>query len=249
MQILRIVKFVCFFLILSIAHARAEDRQTVRVVYANNYAPYSYGDHERVAGILVDLANALFRDQLHLNIQHEGLPWRRAQSEIEQGKADIIIATHSSHRSEYAATVPTPAIPIVVTPILHYPGRISESYKDLTDIVQNPKNAVFCQTNGNDWQDEFYRKNKLPYKVVPTTATCLKMLAAGHLDIALMDKVLAEHYIDVYGLDAKLKIMSIKTSLQSAMHIMVSKKSPFYKPEFLQRVDKALTMIANEKPI
>ncbi len=71
------------------------------IVYANKWAPLSSGDGGAVSGILPTLLTVIITDRMGQNIQHIGVPWKRAQAMVRSGIADAFITTPTKGRLQF----------------------------------------------------------------------------------------------------------------------------------------------------
>lgn len=68
-------------------------QHNMKVVYFDNFAPYSWVDkqNKQVRGLMIDILNEAIQSRMGINLSHEGYPWKRAQSLVKSGKAELLL--------------------------------------------------------------------------------------------------------------------------------------------------------------
>jgi polar amino acid transport system substrate-binding protein len=93
---LSILVLLCPFVV-----SAAERSRAMKVVYFQDYPPFSQGVGEQVHGVFIDiLQEALFR-RMKQPLIHAGYPWERAQYMVKQGEADAFVTVHNPDRQRY----------------------------------------------------------------------------------------------------------------------------------------------------
>lgn len=67
----------------------------LKLVYFDDFAPYSWRDEQgRMRGLMIDVMDRVAA-QMGLRVRHEGYPWQRAQKLVRMAQADgfVTIAT------------------------------------------------------------------------------------------------------------------------------------------------------------
>lgn len=73
----------------------------LKVVYFQDFSPYSSGKGAAVTGGYVDIMNEVWGKRLGLPLTHEGYPWARAQELVKHGDADAFISLVNDERKVY----------------------------------------------------------------------------------------------------------------------------------------------------
>jgi polar amino acid transport system substrate-binding protein len=73
----------------------------LRVAYADSLPPISHLEQGRMRGAWVAVMDELAR-RLHLEIEHQGYPWARAQLMVRRGEADAMLTAVNPERLGYA---------------------------------------------------------------------------------------------------------------------------------------------------
>jgi polar amino acid transport system substrate-binding protein len=79
----------------------ARAAEALRIAYTNTYPPLSFLDAGSIKGVLIDVFDELLGKRLGLSLNHEGLPWARAQDTVRDGGADAFCTDRTEKRSEY----------------------------------------------------------------------------------------------------------------------------------------------------
>lgn len=191
----------------------------LRLVYAD-YRPYSWHDGTRARGLEVDIAEALLVKRLGLRIQHEILPWARAQAEIENGTADLFFATRSPARDAMARPLGPP--------LLHWQAA---AFLRVGGLVDPPSGKVQLETlcgwrlgalAGNQWVS-----THLPCPVTTRTTSTenlLRMLLADRFDAAVDDRLVMLDKAAQLGVSARLRVLPLEAGA-APMYLQLSRRS------------------------
>ncbi len=74
----------------------------LKIVYFNDFAPFSFGDSAQVQGIYPDLLTEVLANSLSIPVNHAAYPWSRAQQLVQSGEADAFFTTPTDARKAYA---------------------------------------------------------------------------------------------------------------------------------------------------
>jgi polar amino acid transport system substrate-binding protein len=81
----------------------------IKLVFFEDYAPFSYREDGVLKGIYIDMAREIFEKNLKIPVSVEGYPWARAQTMVQQGLADGFFTVPTDERRVYAEVV-APAV-------------------------------------------------------------------------------------------------------------------------------------------
>lgn len=159
------------------------EAQGIRVVYAEQYRPYSWEEGVGATGLEVELAEELFRRRLGLEIKHQVLPWARAQAEVASGNADFFFASATPERQQFSLAVGEALIQ------WHASAFVRKSDVDtLTpralgiDMLCNEKTGV---VRGNSWAKRHLSCASLTTSTSPQTL--IRMLLMKRTDVIVDD--------------------------------------------------------------
>ncbi len=92
---------VFLLLLMCLAGAAVHAQQPLKLVYFNDFAPFSWQGQKKMQGIYVDILHEALSNRMGLNVTHQGYPWARAQSLVKGGKADGFITVATEQRRVY----------------------------------------------------------------------------------------------------------------------------------------------------
>lgn len=80
---------------------RAQEGTVYRMVYAENFAPFSFADNGQLRGMLPATLHELLTRRLKLPVEHAVYPWARAQAMVRAGQADGFVTVATPERLQY----------------------------------------------------------------------------------------------------------------------------------------------------
>ncbi len=162
----------------------------LKIVYFDDYAPYSEFRNGQMRGILVDVLTEALQTRMGIKVVHEGYPWARAQLLVKLGQADAYATVPTPERSTYVVFSKEPVAPsMVVLFVKAGSPKINELKKIKT--VADLKPFKLGQYLGHGWAE----KNLQGMDIVWTTnvAMCWEMLLSDRFD-AFVDTLQVMHY-------------------------------------------------------
>ena len=98
-------------LILSLGSpAAAQTPAAIRLVFYDDYAPFSFVENGRLQGIYVDLVREVFEEEMGVATTLEAYPWARAQAMVKAGEADGFLTLMTPERLTYATPIEPPVL-------------------------------------------------------------------------------------------------------------------------------------------
>lgn len=197
----------------------------IKIVYADNWAPISYREGNKVLGILPEKMDDLLSKQMGMQIEHAPVPWGRAQKMVEMGRADAFVTTPTPERLKY--TYPSKSN-VFVIPFI----AVVKKFKTINSLLNDPddlsklKDYLFCDVLGNGWANYFYKDKPVKLHIVPTIKDCLNLLNAERVDAIIHAGPVLEHYIKELGLQNSLTTKPKASVRSPKFRLLVSKKSP-----------------------
>ncbi|MCP4023872.1 MAG: transporter substrate-binding domain-containing protein, partial [Desulfobacteraceae bacterium] len=76
-------------------------QKPIKIVYFENFAPFSWKENNQMHGILIDVLTEAIQERIKIGLLHEGYPWARAQSMVRTGKADAFVTVPTPERRAY----------------------------------------------------------------------------------------------------------------------------------------------------
>ncbi len=210
-----------FFYLFTFVHA--DDDKPLRVVYFDNYAPYSWLDDDgNMRGVFIDILDTVIGEKMDRSIEHIGLPWARAQQYIRNGEYDAMVAPITRDRRGYADISQQPVLNsrmAFFTYSSHPRMNEFKNYRALEDL----KSFNFITQIGDGWAQEHLQDMEVLY--VRDLNTVLKLLGLGRADLFVEASLVAHWNLKQLDLSKKVTEVEDVTIEITPFHLMVSKKS------------------------
>ncbi|MFQ3230982.1 substrate-binding periplasmic protein [Reinekea sp.] len=220
-----------------------------KVVYANSdqeWFPIFYQDSNgEYKGIWQELVEELFIDILDTELIITRQPWKRAQSDVRLGKADILITLGTEDRLTYSTPVTGKFFSITFNLMYsknHPQSAQIRKIETLNDIKQ--LGLTLVSTHGNGWYEENVSSIGIPTEYVKTDEQQIRFLLANRADglidfpltlMPILDKLKARDEF----------LFSETTFLETKFQIFVSHKSEWI--NHLDAIEAGLETL-NQKP-
>ncbi len=206
------------------ASVQAENDPPFRVVYFDNYAPYSWLDSEgNMRGVLIDILNAVIRDRMGRTIEHTGLPWARAQQYVRIGEYDAMIAPVTEERRGYANISGEPVLNSRMTMFTHAAQPRMRELKN-TEALKDLSTFRFITQVGDGWARENLRGMEVRY--VRDLDSVLRVLSQGRADLFVEASLVTHWNLKNLGLSQAVTEVEDVTIEMTPYHLMISKQSP-----------------------
>lgn len=201
------------------------------------WEPMTYTDPSKNSkGVFVDIAREIFEERHQIEIVFHPLPWKRAQREVETGRADFMVTVPTQQRLTYVvkSTLPFYTVDMALFTWKEHPkSEQLKTAKTVDDLIDLELTSV---TNlGNGWHKQNVEQKGLDTLHAPEDQNIALMLAGRRADIMIDSKISMNRIIREKGLTDK--IVQINPSFaQIHMNLLLSKKSPWLSkmPEFDQ---------------
>ena len=204
-------------------NAQASEKPLFRIVYFDNYAPYSWlDDNGQMRGVFVDIIDEVVGKRLGMAVKHTGLPWARAQQYVKTGRQDALIAPVTSARREYARISQQPVLNsrmAMFTDALHPRMSDLEQTRSLGDI----ESFNFVTQLGDGWAAENLPAGSVQY--VTDLNAVLRVLSVGRADLFIESSLVTHWNLRNLGLSGKVVEVDGVTIEQTPFHLMISKQS------------------------
>ncbi len=230
-------QFCCYSLLVLPHLPASAAAKVLRLAYAQDYPPYSTLLNGKPSGIEIDIADEIFARRFGFTVQHEILPWARAQFMVENGSADALFATPSPQRLLYASASQEPVVRWSVSMYV----RKGDHRLDMVRSIEQLAPFKIAVQHGNSWALNKLTGLKVEY--VPNQIALPRMLIAGRFDVVLEDSYVMMHLLKNDGNDAH--ITELPHELDSAdIHLLFSLKSA--QQDLLARFDKELKLMRKD---
>ncbi|WP_419784635.1 substrate-binding periplasmic protein [Maridesulfovibrio sp.] len=181
----------------------------MRIVYYDDFAPYSYSEKGKTKGIFVDILDGVLRDRLGIRLSHKSYPWERAQKLVKCGKADAFVTIETPERLSYAESSYVSILPVELSVFI---SRKSPRYEHLRNVrtVEELSAYSLCQYIGNGWARQNLTSHEIHW--LPNTKLVLKGLAAGRCDASVGLSVSTSYILNQIKLINKVEELPLNLS-------------------------------------
>ncbi len=177
------VLFMSFLLLFSVSVAVAAPLQLVTL----QYPPYEYLEGNKVKGFAVEIVRETFK-QMNQPIEIKLLPWARAISYIEQGKADAIFTAYKTPEREQFADYSHEILMPQTVSLFVKKGQSISFDGDLKKLSPYSIGVVNKVSYGRSI-DSAIKSGLLPNTQLAGTGELnFKKLLAGRMDMAVSNK-------------------------------------------------------------
>lgn len=198
--------------------------EAIKIVYFNDFAPYSWDEKGEVKGLYKDITEELFLKRLSIPTDHKAYPWERAQRMVMDGSADVFVTVVTDTRKEYA-TPSDRAVFVLNVVVVTYKGHPDfHKMKTFTKISQFAPYIV-SDYIGNGWSKNALKD--LSIREFPDVASCLRVIADKKADVHFTSTQIVRYYAikNAYP----LQLVTLPTIYDSLnMHVFIGKKSKYY---------------------
>ena len=219
-------------------NVRAES--AMDMVYFNDFAPYSWSDNGTMRGILIDILEEVLEQRLAITTHHQGYPWARAQSMVEEGIADAFVTAATEQRRSYTHIGEETVVSLEVKLFTY---RNNPNIPQLLQVktLDDLKGFQIVDYIGNGWAQKALKKLNVTW--VPTLDQSFTLLHAGRVDAIVSNAHIANFHIDRLGY--KPHIIEIPVSLSHVdFKLCIGKQSPF--AALLEEFDRTLQQIKKD---
>lgn len=221
---MRIFAFTLF--LLNLFHC-AYGQDTAKWVFTN-YPPANYQLADgRFSGFIHDIVIQAFEKRLGIAIKISVFPWKRCQSMVENGSADLMVTIPTPQRLAYTVTHDNPIW--VKRRILYtYGGHPRIDDMNRINELGAIKRSGFSVISylGNGWVESIVQGYGIPVLYATTVEGMYRMLAAKRGDLIIEEESLARPLVQGLGL-AEGIVQTKGIASESGFHILISKKSPY----------------------
>lgn len=206
----------------------------LKLVYFNDFAPYSWEKNGKLQGILIDIMKEALQERLHTPITQTGYPWARAQMQVQAQKADGFVTVPTKERLTYTTAGDEAVISLKIK-LFTYP-----SHPDIQKLsrIQHPRelqNYKIGDYIGNGWAKETFKGQDVLW--FPNQDQVFGMLSHQRIDALASDQYTAARYIRELHIQHNIIELPV-TFHQSDFHLCIQKDSPYTKiiPQFDQTI-------------
>jgi polar amino acid transport system substrate-binding protein len=195
--------FAGMFFVLASGSSSAAD---LRIAYNSQWYPYSYGEAGEVRGIMVELLENLLGERLGYQLRHRGYPWSRAQHYVEQGEEDALFTYPSDQRLQYTRRAESDVFKVESRAFVRRNSMIAAALAGDPDIARLG-DARVCVMLGDNWSENFYREQGIPFEYGRDTLNCLDQVANDRADLFVHATASTLANIELAGLGERIDML------------------------------------------
>ena len=223
---IKVLSFCLFFLSIATASYGGD----VALWVFTNYPPANYQNADgHYTGFLHDIVVDVFEKRLGVTVNIATFPWKRCQSMVKNGSADLMVTIPTPERLEYCVTHDNPIWTkrrILFTygghPRIDSINRIS----GLSEIKGGGYTVI--SYIGNGWVQDTLQSKGVPVLYATTVEGMFRMLSGKRGDLIVEEKSLALPLIKKLGFSNTI-VETDGVASESGFHILISKKSVYAK--------------------
>ena len=199
-------------------------QKLIRIAYSAKFVPMSFlNSDNRMTGVYVDLFDAILGQKMGFEVEHIGLPWKRAQRTVETGNADAFCTNATSARRAYMNFCDQSVIESRKAVIFRR-GSILDIGQENWIELEELKHFRHINYQGNGWAKENLREFDLQWTGKSKSAT--KMVAHNRADVFITNEYLVRHHIKQLRLNEALNYRPIKLKKKSLHKFGIRKSYP-----------------------
>lgn len=195
-----------------------------------------------VSGLFPDILNEILARRTGLTWTSTVLPWKRAQQEVQNGTADVMVTIPTDERRAYALVSDLPVLQMylhVYTYRNHPKLKEIRKIKTAADILRL---GLIPVTNlGNNWHRENIDAFGVRTHYAPADENIAKILASKRADIMIDTPISMNPMIATLGLSSRIEMTQARFG-PIAFHLLVSRRSPYAQSmgAFNQAIEKMI---------
>jgi len=233
-------KMVLFFIILLPSYTFSQS--VMKIVYFDNYPPFSWKDANKMNGILIDVLNEAIEKRMKIPISHKGYPWARAQKLVKHGLADAFVTVPTPARKEYTLISNETVILATFNLFVKVGNPIIEELKKVKEISELKKYNVGSYI-GSGWFKKNFIDKGIPGDLAPSLDMVLNKLINERIDVFIDTSQVIRFRIKKLGY--KKEIVELPNVLDSATFNLCIGKKSFY-TNILSEFDKTLIKMKSD---
>lgn len=163
----------------------------IKIVYYENFQPYSWNENGNSKGILIDVLTEAIQNRLGIQIIHESLPWERAQKMVMDGNADAFSTVPTPWRLGFTKASQETVVHVTFSKFVWKGNPRNKTLRDVRRACEL-KDYSMGGYLGSGWS----KKNLANMNVqwVPHMQNALQMLAAKRFDVFIDVTRSVRHY-------------------------------------------------------
>lgn len=210
--------------------------ETIKVCGHPSYPPFMWELESKNTGVGFALTQILFEElQIEVDISQYG-SWKRCQTNLKNGKVDLIVAAYKTELREKFAVFTQNAFAEDPLAVFVKKGR-KFRFDKWDDLIGKTGGSIIGGSMGKQFDDFIDKKLKPNFIFVPTYQQNFKKLETERIDYLVTG--LYTGLIHAQSLGYNEKVISLKNPVSTGYFYMAfSKKSKFVK--YLPKIEKRL---------
>ena len=184
------------------------------------------GAESGVKGIVADILDEVLLRRLGIAWKGQFLPWARAQLQVKNGQADMLITIPTDERREYSLASDQPVL-LQYLHVYTYRGhpRI-EAIRAISSIADIKQQGLLPLSNaGNGWFKQHIDTAGIAAYYAPADQNIAEMLAARRGDLMIDLPLSMNPTIKALGIGEQLEMTDARFG-PIGFHLLISQKSP-----------------------
>jgi polar amino acid transport system substrate-binding protein len=222
------------FALLLLVTGCAQAQTLVHATGHPNWPPFSWQQGDKIVGIGAELTELVFKDLgLAVSITARG-NWKRAQSQVEHGQADVIVAAYLT--AERNKVMAYPAQPYMDDANVLWVARGKAfPFRQWSDLIGKTGTAMLGESYGEAF--DRYIKEKLQMEWVSSPAQSLGKLELGRVDYYPFSLYGGQIQVRQLGFEGKIEHLPVVLSTEGT-YIAISRRSRFIK--YLPQIEASI---------
>ncbi len=210
-----------YFALLLLVTECACAQAVVRATGHPNWPPFSWQQGDKIIGIGAELTELVFKD-LGMTVASTARGnWKRAQSQVEHGESDVIVAAYRTAERNKVMAYPAQAYMDDANVLWVAKGK-TFPFRQWSDLIGKTGTAMLGESYGEAF--DRYIKDKLQMEWVNSPAQSLGKLELGRADYYPFSLYGGQIQLRQYGFDGKIEHIPDVLSTEGT-YIAISRKS------------------------
>lgn len=211
-------------------------KNTMKLVYFDNYAPFSWEVNSKMKGILIDVITEAVEVEMGIQVSHEGYPWARAQKMVLINEADAFVTVPTPERRRFTEISTEPVISVDFSIFV---SKENTNIETLNNVKTVSDLSGFRLVNyiGNGWAK--HNLSNMDVFWVPTLTDVIHLLANNQYD-AFVDVSQVVRF-NLQRLGYQEEVIEFSNTIDStSFNLCIGKKSPYLSilPKFNEIIRK-----------
>jgi polar amino acid transport system substrate-binding protein len=220
-----------------IAGVRPSRAANLRAVFYNAFAPVSFeNESHQIVGILPDMMTEILERRMKLPVVMQGLPWARAQAEVQDGNADLFCTVPTQARLDYAVFTQRPALTLKIE-LFYAVDNPRRAEIEAIRTIEHLKGFRQGDYVGDGFAETTFKG--LPIDWTPNLESVFKKIELGRVDMFVGTEIVAKSIVKQLGLGEKIRSVPVDIGEPTKFCIGIRKSLP-EAASMIERADQAI---------